>query len=40
VPATVKMVHNGIEYGLMASYAEGVNIPALADIGTRAQPPR
>jgi 6-phosphogluconate dehydrogenase len=23
----VEMVHNGIEYGLMASYAEGLNIP-------------
>ncbi len=22
----VKMVHNGIEYGLMAAYAEGLNI--------------
>ena len=26
-PGTVKMVHNGIEYGLMASYAEGLNSP-------------
>ena len=34
----VKMVHNGIEYGIMASYAEGLNILAQADIGTRAQP--
>ncbi len=32
----VKMVHNGIEYGLMAAYAEGLNILAGADIGTRA----
>jgi 6-phosphogluconate dehydrogenase len=29
----VKMVHNGIEYGLMASYAEGLNILAKANIG-------
>lgn len=31
----VKMVHNGIEYGVMAAYAEGLNIIANADIGTR-----
>ncbi len=31
----VKMVHNGIEYGLMAAYAEGMNILHNADIGTR-----
>jgi 6-phosphogluconate dehydrogenase len=31
----VKMVHNGIEYGVMASYAEGLNILANADVGTR-----
>ena len=31
----VKMVHNGIEYGLMAAYAEGLNVLAKADIGTR-----
>jgi 6-phosphogluconate dehydrogenase len=31
----VKMVHNGIEYGLMAAYAEGLNILANADAGTR-----
>jgi len=31
----VKMVHNGIEYGLMAAYAEGLNILEHADIGTR-----
>ncbi len=31
----VKMVHNGIEYGLMASYAEGLNILANANIGAR-----
>ena len=29
----VKMVHNGIEYGLMASYAEGLNILRHADAG-------
>jgi len=33
----VKMVHNGIEYGLMAAYAEGLNIIANADIGKRQQ---
>jgi 6-phosphogluconate dehydrogenase len=31
----VKMVHNGIEYGMMASLAEGLNILRNADIGTR-----
>ena len=31
----VKMVHNGIEYGLMAAYAEGLNVIAKADAGTR-----
>jgi 6-phosphogluconate dehydrogenase len=31
----VKMVHNGIEYGIMASYAEGLNILRHADIGKR-----
>jgi len=31
----VKMVHNGIEYGLMAAYAEGMNILRHADIGKR-----
>ena len=30
----VKMVHNGIEYGLMAAYAEGLNILRHADAGT------
>ncbi|MFJ5680651.1 phosphogluconate dehydrogenase (NAD(+)-dependent, decarboxylating) [Streptomyces sp. NPDC093097] len=30
----VKMVHNGIEYGLMAAYAEGLNILKNADAGT------
>jgi 6-phosphogluconate dehydrogenase len=29
----VKMVHNGIEYGLMAAYAEGLNILEHADAG-------
>jgi 6-phosphogluconate dehydrogenase len=31
----VKMVHNGIEYGLMAAYAEGMNILRNANIGKR-----
>jgi 6-phosphogluconate dehydrogenase len=31
----VKMVHNGIEYGLMAAYAEGLNILRNADAGAR-----
>ncbi len=31
----VKMIHNGIEYGLMAAYAEGLNILKNADIGKR-----
>ena len=31
----VKMVHNGIEYGLMAAYAEGINIIGNADVGMR-----
>ncbi|MCS6801424.1 MAG: decarboxylating 6-phosphogluconate dehydrogenase [Chloroflexota bacterium] len=30
----VKMVHNGIEYGIMAAYAEGMNILKNANIGT------
>jgi 6-phosphogluconate dehydrogenase len=30
------MVHNGIEYGLMAAYAEGFNLLREADAGTRA----
>jgi len=29
----VKMVHNGIEYGLMAAYAEGLNIIRGANVG-------
>jgi 6-phosphogluconate dehydrogenase len=31
----VKMVHNGIEYGLMAAFAEGFNILRNANIGTK-----
>jgi 6-phosphogluconate dehydrogenase len=34
----VKMVHNGIEYGLMAAYAEGLNILANANIGAENRP--
>jgi 6-phosphogluconate dehydrogenase len=33
----VKMVHNGIEYGLMAAYAEGLNILKNANAGTVAR---
>jgi 6-phosphogluconate dehydrogenase len=33
----VKMVHNGIEYGIMASYAEGLGILADADAGKKTQ---
>ena len=33
----VKMVHNGIEYGMMAALAEGLNILRNADIGARIQ---
>jgi 6-phosphogluconate dehydrogenase len=33
----VKMVHNGIEYGLMAAYAEGLNILRSANIGKQKQ---
>jgi 6-phosphogluconate dehydrogenase len=29
----VKMVHNGIEYGIMAAYAEGLNILSHANVG-------
>jgi 6-phosphogluconate dehydrogenase len=32
----VKMVHNGIEYGLMAAYAEGLGILRAANIGKQA----
>ena len=31
----VKMVHNGVEYGLMAAYAEGLNILKHANVGKR-----
>ncbi|HEV8367339.1 MAG TPA: decarboxylating 6-phosphogluconate dehydrogenase [Pyrinomonadaceae bacterium] len=31
----VKMVHNGIEYGLMAAYAEGLNVLHNANVGQR-----
>jgi 6-phosphogluconate dehydrogenase len=34
----VKMVHNGIEYALMASYAEGFNILAHANAGASSRP--
>jgi 6-phosphogluconate dehydrogenase len=33
----VKMVHNGIEYGLMAAYAEGFNLLEQANAGQRAK---
>jgi len=33
----VKMVHNGIEYGMMASYAEGLNILKHANAGKQKQ---
>src|SRR3954453_768523 len=33
----VKMVHNGIEYGLMQAYAEGLNVLKHANIGKHAQ---
>lgn len=33
----VKMVHNGIEYGLMAAYAEGLNILKHAGVGKNAR---
>ncbi len=33
----VKMVHNGIEYGLMAAFAEGLNILRHANVGKRAR---
>src|SRR5215470_18307202 len=32
----VKMVHNGIEYGIMAAYAEGLGILRAANVGERA----
>ena len=34
----VKMVHNGIEYGMMAAYAEGLNILKHANAGSRSAP--
>jgi 6-phosphogluconate dehydrogenase len=33
----VKMVHNGIEYGLMAAYAEGLNILHHANVGKQSR---
>jgi 6-phosphogluconate dehydrogenase len=33
----VKMVHNGIEYGLMAAYAEGLNLLRHADAGLQSR---
>jgi 6-phosphogluconate dehydrogenase len=33
----VKMVHNGIEYGIMGAYAEGLNILHHADAGLRSR---
>jgi 6-phosphogluconate dehydrogenase len=33
----VKMVHNGIEYGIMAAYAEGLNILKHANVGKTKQ---
>ena len=33
----VKMVHNGIEYGVMAAYAEGLNVLEHADAGLQDQ---
>jgi 6-phosphogluconate dehydrogenase len=32
----VKMVHNGIEYGIMAAYAEGLSVLCAANVGKRA----
>jgi 6-phosphogluconate dehydrogenase len=31
----VKMIHNGIEYGLMAAYAEGLAVLGAANVGTK-----
>jgi len=31
----VKMVHNGIEYGIMAAYAEGLGVLRAANVGTK-----
>jgi 6-phosphogluconate dehydrogenase len=33
----VKMVHNGVEYGLMAAYAEGLGILRAANVGAKAR---
>jgi 6-phosphogluconate dehydrogenase len=33
----VKMVHNGIEYGIMAAYGEGLNIIKHANVGSQQQ---
>jgi 6-phosphogluconate dehydrogenase len=33
----VKMVHNGIEYGIMAAYAEGLNVLSQANVGSGEQ---
>ena len=33
----VKMVHNGIEYGMMAAYAEGISVLKAANVGKRTQ---
>jgi 6-phosphogluconate dehydrogenase len=33
----VKMIHNGIEYGIMAAYAEGMSILAAADAGSQSR---
>ncbi len=33
----VKMVHNGIEYGMMAAYAEGLNVLKHANVGKQQQ---
>src|SRR5277367_4297694 len=35
----VKMVHNGIEYGIMAAYAEGISILRKANVGKQANAP-
>jgi len=32
----VKMIHNGIEYGIMAAYAEGLSVLRSANVGKRA----
>ena len=34
----VKMVHNGIEYGIMEAYAEGFNVLRKANVGARPRP--